>query len=70
MRNFEKYYTEGRKKIEGHLHYDMQTSDFYALTSKLEAGEYSIYEVITRAFYAGVEAGSRIEKKKAANISN
>ena len=70
MRNFEKYYTDGYKKIKGHLHYDMQTSDFYALTSKLEAGEISIYDVISRAFYAGVEAGSRIEKKKAGNVSN
>lgn len=70
MRNFEKYAEEGHKKMKGNLHYDMQTSDFYALTSKLEAGEYSIFEVITRAFYAGVEAGSRIEKKKAGNISN
>ena len=70
MRNFERYAEEGQKKIKSNLHYDMTVNDFYALTSKFEAGEISIYELITRAFHAGVEAGSRIEKKKAANISN
>lgn len=70
MRNFEQYAEKGAARVKGNSHYDMTTSDFYALTSKFEAGDISIYEVITRAFYAGVEAGSRIEKKKAGNISN
>lgn len=70
MRNFTKYAEEGRKKIRANSHYDMQTSDFFALTQKLEAGEISIFDVIEKSFCAGVEAGSRIEKKKAANISN
>lgn len=66
MRNFDKYAAEGEKKVRANSHYDMTTSDFFALTSKYEAGEISIYEVITRAFFAGVEAGSRIEKKNQA----
>lgn len=64
MRNFEQYAEKGAARVKGNSHYDMTTSDFYALTSKHEAGDISIYEVITRAFYAGVEAGCRISEKK------
>ncbi len=70
MRNFEKYAEQGEKTIKKNSHYDMTTSDFFALTTKFDAGDISIYEVITRAFYAGVEAGCRISEKKKKENSN
>jgi len=66
MRNFEKYAAAGEAKMKKHRHFDMTTSDFFTLTSKMESGEFSIYDVISMTFYAGVEAGSRIEKKNQA----
>lgn len=65
MRNLEKYAAEGKKKIEKNSHYDMQLSDYQTITEKLNKG-LSLFEALEMVFHAGVEAGSRIEKKTAA----
>ena len=62
MRNFENYAAEGKKKIEKHSRYDMQMSDYQTITKKLDEG-LSLFEALEMVFNAGVEAGSRIEKK-------
>ena len=64
MRNFTNYATEGQKKISKNSHYDMQITDYNYLEDKLKSDELSLFEIIELAFNAGVEAGSRIEKKK------
>lgn len=66
MRNFTNYATEGQKKISKNSHYDMQITDYNYLVDKLKSEELTLFEIIELAFNAGVEAGSRIEKKTAA----
>lgn len=66
MRNFTNYATEGQKKISKNGHYDMQITDYNYLVDKLKSEELTLFEIIELAFNAGVEAGSRIEKKAAA----
>ena len=63
MRNFKNYAEEGQKKISKNSHYDMQLSDYNYLEDKLKSEELCLFEIIELAFNAGVEAGSRIEKK-------
>lgn len=65
MRNFENYVAEGQKKIEKNSRYDMQLSDYQTITEKMDKG-LSLFEALEMVFKAGVEAGSRIEKKAAA----
>lgn len=65
MRNFEKYAVEGQKKIENNSPYDMQVSDMDAL---LKLARVDMCEALRKAFHAGVEAGSRIEKKNAKKV--
>ena len=65
MRNLEKYVAEGKKKIEKNSRYDMQLSDYQTITEKMDKG-LSLFEALEMVFNAGVEAGSRIEKKTAA----
>lgn len=66
MRNFAKYAAEGQKKINENSKYDMQTSDYLFIKGKVDSGELTLFEAVEMVFNAGVEAGSRIEKKKAA----
>lgn len=63
MRNLEKFAVEGQKKIKNNSRYDIQVSDMSKLLQ-----ESTPEQAIIKAFYAGVEAGSRIQKKK--NASN
>ena len=65
MRNFEKYAEEGQKKIKKYSRYDLQLSDYQTITSEMEKGM-SFFDALEMVFNAGVEAGSRIEKKTAA----
>ena len=69
MRNFAKYAAEGQKKINENSKYDMQTSDYLFIKGKVDSGELTLFEAVEMVFNAGVEAGSRIEKKKAAEMT-
>lgn len=64
MKNFEKYAEEGQKKINKNSRFDMQVSDMDEL---LKLARVDMCEALRKAFNAGVEAGSRIEKKTAAD---
>lgn len=61
MRNFENYVTEGKKKITDNSRFDLQTEDFAKLCILAKT---NATEALLQAFYAGVEAGSRIQQKK------
>ena len=63
MRNFDRYVELGEKKIESNDKYDMQMSDCKNLVDKYNAGEIALFEVVRQSFLAGVEAGSRIERR-------
>ena len=60
MRNVKKYAQAGKEVINGNAHYDIQVSDIRTI---LDMAEENLFQAIEYAFYAGVEAGSRIEKK-------
>lgn len=65
MKNFENYAAEGKKKIEKNSRYDMQISDYKFVIDKIKEG-LDIVDALSLVFHAGVEAGSRIEKKNTA----
>lgn len=65
MRNFEAYAAAGKEKIHKYSRYDMQLSDYEAITKAMRAGM-SLFEALEKAFNAGIEAGARIERKEAA----
>lgn len=58
MRNLEKYIEDGKKLMKDHSRFDMQLSNLNDLLQ-----ESTPEQAILKAFYAGVSAGSRIEKK-------
>ena len=60
MRNIKKYAQAGKELIKGNAYYDIQVSDVRTI---LDMTEENLVQAIEYAFYAGVEAGARVERK-------
>lgn len=69
MRNFEKYAEAGQKKIAKYSRYDMQISNYNEILSLLEEQKITIIEALNKTFNAGVEAGTKIQAKRSAELN-
>ena len=73
MRNLEKYSAKGRNKItESNTRYDLTVKELDYLYNKIvqnmDKMSDNIFEVITMAYYSGIESGYRLREKEQSSI--
>lgn len=64
MRNFEQYAEQGQKRMKDNSRFDMQVGNLALLVSEIRAGKIQLEDALIKTFYAGVEAGARVENKR------